>query len=126
MMLMPAAPDGLHEEMETDEPPTNSKVLMAFENGSLALLATTSLPAYRALAALQGYLTNTLSHPLGLNPRSYRNAEADISIGGRAVLDGNVLKIWNELGSWKRSEGTIKTGLMDWELRELLRTACSL
>ena len=126
MTLMPAPPDSLDEQVETDEPLTSSKILMASENGSLALLATISLPAYRALAALQGYLTNTLSHPLGLNPRSYRNAEADISIGGRAVLDGNVLKIWNELGSWKQSEGTFRTGLTDWELRELLWSACSL
>ena len=112
--------------LPTDSGAPDGRILIASKNGSLSLLSTVEHSAYRALTALQSYLTSTLSHPLGLNPRLYRSVEADISVGGRAVLDGNILKTWNELGSWKQAEAIDRTGLSAWELRELLSKTCVL
>lgn len=47
--------------------------------------------------------------------------EADQTAGGRAILDGDILKRWMELGSWKRVEGVGRAGMeTEWEIRELL------
>lgn len=70
---------------------------------------------------MQAYLTNTLPHSLGLNPRGYRAAESDNAVGGRVVLDGDVLKRWMELGSWKRVEGVARAGAdTEWDIKNLL------
>ncbi|MCJ1478715.1 mRNA cleavage and polyadenylation factor subunit [Lambiella insularis] len=97
------------------------RILIGSQNGSLSLLSSLTPSAYRTLAAMQAYLTNTLPHPLGLNPRAYRAAESDNAVGGRAVLDGDVLKRWMELGSWKRVEGVARAGVeSEWNIRGLL------
>jgi cleavage and polyadenylation specificity factor subunit 1 len=99
------------------------QVLCSSSNGSLSLLTTISPIAYRILAALQSYLTTTLPHPLGLNPKGYRAVDADLAVGGRAVLDGDVLKRWMELGAWKRAESVARVGLgSEWEVRALLES----
>ena len=107
--------------MDTSTYTTLSQILVTTTSGSLALLVSLSPNAYRTLAALQSYLTQTLPHPLGLNPKAYRAADADLSVGGRVTLDGSVLRRWVELGSWKRAESIARSGLGgDLEVRALL------
>ena len=44
-----------------------------------------------------------------------------MSVGGRGMLDGNVLRRWMELGSWKRAEGISRIGSEgEWEVKALL------
>jgi len=108
--------------MDTSTPPhIASSILLTSQTGSISLLTSVSPAAYRTLTALQSYLTNTLPHPLALNARAYRAVEADQTAGGRAILDGDILKRWMELGSWKRVEGVGRAGMeTEWEIRELL------
>jgi cleavage and polyadenylation specificity factor subunit 1 len=82
------------------------QLLLSSTTGSLTVLAPLSSKSYRSLSALQSYLLNTLPSAAGLNPRAYRAVDADVAVGGRAVLDGSILvRGWGELGSWKRAEG---------------------
>jgi len=108
--------------MDTSTPPhILSSILLTSQTGSISLLTSLSPASYRTLSALQAYLTNTLPHPLALNARAYRAVEADQTVGGRAILDGDILKRWMELGSWKRVEGVGRAGLeSEAEVRELL------
>jgi len=108
--------------MDTSTPPhIPSSILLTSQTGSISLLTSLSPASYRTLSALQAYLTNTLPHPLALNARAYRAVEADQTVGGRAILDGDILKRWMELGSWKRVEGVGRAGLeSEAEVRELL------
>ncbi|MCJ1285002.1 mRNA cleavage and polyadenylation factor subunit [Xylographa opegraphella] len=104
-----------------DTPASLHQILLTSQNGAISLLSSLTPSAYRTLAAMQAFLTNTLPHPLGLNPRAYRSAEADNTVGGRVMLDGDVLKRWKELGSWKRAEGMARAGLeAEWEFEGLL------
>ncbi|MCJ1436137.1 mRNA cleavage and polyadenylation factor subunit [Xylographa pallens] len=114
--------DGRATSVSSDDTPASlHQILLTSQTGAVSLLSSLTPSAYRTLAAMQAYLTNTLPHPLGLNPRAYRSAEADNTVGGRAVLDGDVLKRWKELGSWKRAEGMARAGLdAEWEFEVLL------
>lgn len=124
-----SAADG--EEMDTsDDNPSSTaqQILVTNQSGAISLItnltttaATNAADSYRTLSALQTYLSSTLPHPLGLNSKPYRNVEVDMSVGGRAVLDGNVLRRWMELGSWKRAEGVTRIGCEgEWEVLGLL------
>jgi cleavage and polyadenylation specificity factor subunit 1 len=96
-------------------------ILITSQTGAISLLTSLSLSDYRTLSALQAYLTNTISHPLALNAKAYRAVEADSSIGGRAILDGDILKKWMDLASWKRVEGVSRAGAeSEWEMQRLL------
>jgi len=107
--------------MDMDSPRATQHVLATGGNGSISLITPLSVQAYRTLTALQAYMMNTLPHPLGLNPRGFRLAEADASVGGRLIIDGDILKRWMDLGSWKRIDGMSKAGVdSEWELRMLL------
>ena len=118
------------DDMDVDERDQNqaqNQILITSQTGAVSLItplpeaSTTATDAYRNLAALQTYLTNTLPHPLGLSPKAYRNVNVDMSVGGRAILDGNVLRRWMELGSWKRAEGVSRIGAEgEWEVKALL------
>jgi cleavage and polyadenylation specificity factor subunit 1 len=113
---------------EEDQSAIRHQILMTSSTGAISLITplpdsrgVSSADSYRSLAALQTYLTSTLPHPLGLSPKAYRNVEVDMSIGGRAMLDGNVLRRWMELGSWKRAEGVARIGSEgEWEVKALL------
>ena len=60
-------------------------------------------------------------YPLGLSSKAYRAVEVDMTIGGRAMLDGNVLRRWMDLGSWKRAESVMRVGVdVEWEVRTML------
>ena len=125
---MPTSWERLREatEMDTETLETASphQVLVASSTGALALLTPLSASQYRSLASLQAWLgTTALTHPLSLGPRGRRNVDADLSVGGRTILDGDVLSRWNELGSWKRAEGVTRAGAdAEWEVRAMLET----
>ena len=117
------------EGMEVDEDPNQNPQQLLITNQTGAISLITNIPdnhampagdSYRTLSALQTYLTSTLPHPLGLSPKAYRNVDVDMSVGGRAMLDGNVLRRWMELGSWKRAEGISRIGSSEWQLKALL------
>lgn len=131
MILLPRTPtawERLNASADADAMDTSTtkgnlghQILCNSANGSLSLLTTLAPAAYRTLAALQSYLTTTLAHPLGLNPKAHRAADADLSVGGRVLLDGDVLRRWTELGAWKRAESVARVGLgSEWEVRALL------
>jgi cleavage and polyadenylation specificity factor subunit 1 len=129
MSLLPRSPTSsevlaaqLHDTMDTDQPSHPAhQILLTAQTGAISLLTPLSTSSYRTLAALQSYLTNTLLHHAGLNPRAYRNVDADLAVGGRPIIDGNVLKRWMELGSWKRAEGLGRSGAEgEWDLRRLI------
>ena len=111
-----------------EQPTIQHQVLVTSQSGAISLITPLPVAAtgaatdsYRALAALQTYLTSTLPHPLGLSPKAFRNVEVDMSVSGRAMLDGNVLRRWTELGSWKKAEAVVRTGGEgEWEVRALL------
>ena len=120
-----------HDDMQVDgqeHPRIEQQILVTSQSGAISLITPipvaatgASTDSYRTLGALQSYLTSTLSHPLGLSPKSYRNVEVDLSVSGRAMLDGNLLKRWTELGSWKKAEAIARTGGEgEWEIRALL------
>ncbi|KAL9112003.1 MAG: hypothetical protein Q9227_003623 [Pyrenula ochraceoflavens] len=70
------------------------QILISHTTGALSLLSPLpSEPAYRRLSSLQTILTTSSSHPCGLNPRAHRRVETD-GMGGRGVLDGNLLQGW--------------------------------
>ena len=111
-----------------EHPRIQHQILIPSQSGAIALITPIPVAAtgassdsYRTLAALQSYLSSTLSHPLGLSPKAYRNVEVDMGVSGRAMLDGNLLRRWTELGSWKKAEAIARTGGEgEWEIRALL------
>ena len=96
---------------------STQSVLLTSSTGAISLLTPLSPSIYRTLSALQSFLISTLPHPLSLNPRSYRQQSETVVDGmgrgglGRGVLDGNILRRWRELGSWKRREGEGRCGV---------------
>lgn len=83
----------------TPSNPAPHALLISTQSGALGLL--TPIPStseysetiYRRLSTLSQLLSSSLEHSLGLNPRAHRAAETD-GVGGRAVLDGEVLRRW--------------------------------
>ncbi|KAK3177207.1 hypothetical protein OEA41_008536 [Lepraria neglecta] len=109
------------------ESPSSSPVLITTQSGSLALLTALPPSAHRTLSSLQSHIQNTLPHPLGLNPRSYRLPSSGtvgvadgVGMGRGGIIDGNVVKRWMEGGSWRRWGGADAGGEGD-EVRGLLR-----
>ena len=131
MTLLPREPtqyelsvsNPIDSESSKDPDYASQAILYTSTTGALSLLTPLSPSVFRTLSALQSYLTTTLPHFLGLNPRAFRNVEADLSVGGRAIVDGNILKRWMELGSWKRSEGVSRVGEDgEWAVRGALES----
>ena len=121
LLLLPPNPSN------PSQPPS---VLLTSSSGSISVLTPLSPTAHRTLSALQSHLQSTLPHHLGLNPKAYRNVTESVgaesgmgmgfSGGGRQIIDGNVVRRWNEAGRWKRWEGGMHGGGEE-GLRELLR-----
>lgn len=103
-------------DMDIDNILATQQVLIASQNGSLALVTSVSEEAYRRLSALQSQLTNTIEHPGGLNPRAFRAVESD-GTGGRGVVDGNLLRQWLNLGKQRQAEIAGRVGATEWEIR---------
>lgn len=107
--------------MDVDVTITAHNVLIASQNGSLALVTTITEESYRRLSALQTQLANTLEHPGGLNPRAFRAVESD-GAGGRGMVDGTLLRQWLSLGRQRQAEIAGRVGATEWEIKADLET----
>ncbi|KAJ5491547.1 Protein c.t1.c1 [Penicillium diatomitis] len=103
-------------DSDSPSPHATHQVLLASQNGSLALITSVSEESYRRLSALQSQLTNTIEHPCGLNPRAFRAVESD-GTGGRGMVDGNLLRQWLNLGKQRQAEISGRVGATQWEIR---------
>lgn len=117
----PSAADTDAMETDTDLPPSPpaqppNHVLLTTQSGALGLLTPINETVYRRLGALQAFLTNSLDHACGLNPRGYRAVETE-RFGSRGIVDGTVLRRWSELSSGRRVEAVAKVGVEEGELR---------
>ncbi|KAI9806954.1 MAG: mRNA cleavage and polyadenylation factor subunit [Piccolia ochrophora] len=112
----------------------NSSVLLhTTTSGAIALLTPLPEPSYRRLAAVSSALTTAVDWACGLNPRAYRagggGAAAGVGMGVGAaggggaggVLDGAVLRRWDELGVARRREIEARVGSEGGEIRGDLR-----
>ncbi|EER40763.1 cleavage factor two protein 1 [Histoplasma capsulatum var. duboisii H88] len=109
-------PDADPDMMDLDSSGPLHHVLVTSETGSIALITPVSETSYRRLSALQSQLANTLEHPCGLNPRAFRAVESD-GIGGRGMVDGDLVKRWLDLGTQRKAEIANRVGADVWEIR---------
>ncbi|KAK2798780.1 mRNA cleavage and polyadenylation factor subunit [Onygenales sp. PD_10] len=110
-----SSPDGA-DMMDIDTNTATHQVLVTSETGSIAVITPLSEAAYRRLSALQSQLINTLEHPCGLNPRGFRAVESD-GIGGRGMIDGDLLMRWMDLSTQRKAEIAGRVGAGEWEIR---------
>ncbi|RMZ91447.1 hypothetical protein DV736_g1312, partial [Chaetothyriales sp. CBS 134916] len=118
----------LRSTFRTGDAPTTITLLprtpTSYESGALAVLTSLSEFSYRRLSTLQNILTTQLSHACSLNPRAYRQVETD-GMGGRGVIDGEIVKRWVGLSSQQKVNLADKVGARGvWEVRgdlELIR-----
>ncbi|OAX83062.1 hypothetical protein ACJ72_02580 [Emergomyces africanus] len=110
------APDSNADMIDLDSSGPLHQVLVSSETGSIALITPVSETSYRRLSALQSQLINTLEHPCGLNPRAFRAVESD-GIGGRGMIDGDLLRRWLDLGTQRKAEIANRVGADVWEIR---------
>jgi CPSF A subunit-like protein len=93
-----------------------SVLMMASESGVLSTLTPLSESSYARLASLSSQLMASLPVLAGTNPKAYRTCNPDLpkpgvdTAGGRVVVDGCILRRWNELGSGRRAELAGKGG----------------
>ncbi|KIY00921.1 uncharacterized protein Z520_03587 [Fonsecaea multimorphosa CBS 102226] len=107
--------DDSHNTNTQPQPP--SQILITTQSGSLALLTPLREATYRRLSTLQNTILATLDHqPASLNPRAYRQVETD-GIGGRGVIDGDLVRRWWETSTQQRVNSANKAGGSIWELR---------
>ncbi|KAJ5663769.1 Cleavage/polyadenylation specificity factor A subunit C-terminal [Penicillium longicatenatum] len=104
------------DEMDVDHAIATQNVLIASQNGSMALVTTVAEESYRRLSALQSQLTNTIEHPGGLNPRAFRAVESD-GASGRGMVDGTLLRQWLSLGKQRQADFAGRVGATEWEIR---------
>ena len=136
MLLLPRTPTAYERATTTttsspspDDPSPSpstpqTQLLLLSQTGSLSLLTPLSDATYRRLSALQNILSNTSSHPCSLNPRAYRAVETD-GMGGRGVIDGELIKRWHELSSAQKANLADKVGSKGvWEVRGDLEGVC--
>ena len=93
---------GSSEDSEDNERP--HQILLTTSSGALALITPLSEPAYRRLSAVQTFLINSLDHACGLNPRAFRAVQDAEGLASRGILDGGLLRRWNELNAQRRTE----------------------
>lgn len=104
-------------------------VITTSSTGCISVLLPLSEFQYRRLSTLTTHLANTLSHPLGLNPKMYRidRDAPDSMAGSRTVVDGTLLSRWMELGSQKRAEVAGRVGIDVDQIRDdLVDLQCGL
>ncbi|EXJ92763.1 hypothetical protein A1O3_01315 [Capronia epimyces CBS 606.96] len=93
------------------------RILLSTQEGSLCMLTPVPEATYRRLSTLQNTLMTTLDfHACSLNPRAYRQVETD-GIGGRGVIDGNLVQRWWETSTQQRVASADKAGASVWEVR---------
>lgn len=85
---------------------SNYEILITTTTGAICLLSPLSESQYRRLGTLANHLSNALSHACGLNPKAYRisSQAPEAVIGGRPVVDGELLFRWMDLGAGRRAE----------------------
>lgn len=98
-------------------------VLLTSQTGSMALITPLSTQSYRRLSTLQNILMNQLEQACGLNPRAFRAVETD-GMGGRGIIDGEVVKRWLGLSSWHKASLADKVGGTVWEVRGDIEAVC--
>lgn len=84
------------------------------------MLTPLSEQEYRRLSSLASQLSTSLPHFGGLNPKAYRAPASTAAVGrfppavdagvGRSIVDGAMLKRWNELGAGRKAEITGRVG----------------
>jgi cleavage and polyadenylation specificity factor subunit 1 len=104
------------DDMDVDATYARHQILMTTQEGGLALITPLSDQAYRRLSTMQNILISNLEHPCGLNPRAYRNVETD-GIGGRGMIDGNVVQRWMDQSSQHKASTADKIGGTVWDIR---------
>ncbi|KAJ5920682.1 hypothetical protein N7516_011540 [Penicillium verrucosum] len=114
-------PESSEEAMDVDETFAKHQVLIASQNGSLALVTSVAEESYRRLSALQSQLINTVDHPAGLNARAFRAIESD-GAAGRGMVDGNLLRLWLNMGKQRQAEIAGRVGATEWEIKADLET----
>lgn len=102
--------DGAHPTKPQEQ------LLYTSKSGVLVLVTPIDENMYRRLNTIQSYLANQLDHPCALNPRAYR-AVADEGLASRGVVDGTLLRRWNELSSLRKAEACAKAGVEEWVVR---------
>ncbi|MCJ1313039.1 mRNA cleavage and polyadenylation factor subunit [Agyrium rufum] len=119
------------ESLETVEDDVNTAatqphaVLFASPTGCLSIIQPLPQQTYLSLLSLQTTFQNpsagSTNHYLGLNPKEFRRAEGDFSVGGRVILDGNLLRrgVVGVRGSQgvdaRRLVGEVMNGRVDWD-----------
>lgn len=96
---------------------TKQQILISTQSGSLCMLTPIPEASYRRLSTLQNVLLTTLDfQACSLNPRAYREVETD-GIGGRGIIDGNLVRRWWEISTQQRVASADKAGGSIWEVR---------
>jgi cleavage and polyadenylation specificity factor subunit 1 len=106
------------DEMDIDNTPSypRHQILLCTQEGSLGLITPLSDATYRRLSTLQNLLISNLEQPCGLNARAYRDVQTD-GIGGRGMIDGNVVVRWLDQSSQHQASTADKIGGSVWEIR---------
>ncbi|KAL8998200.1 MAG: hypothetical protein Q9169_002685 [Polycauliona sp. 2 TL-2023] len=115
----PSSPSSSHPTNPSSPAPANPSpsLLLTSTSGSLSLLTPLTHQTHRTLSALQTHLHSTLPHPLGLNPRAFRNVEGAEGIVGTTtagrggVIDMVLVRRWMEGGRWRWWEGGAGAGV---------------
>jgi cleavage and polyadenylation specificity factor subunit 1 len=107
---------GSSDSMEIGSDSARQQVLVTTQEGGLALITPLSESTYRRLSALQNLLITNTEQACGLNPRAYRAVETD-GIGGRAVIDGDMVRKWLDQSTQHKSSLADKAGGTVWEVK---------
>ena len=102
--------------MDLDLNIAEQQLLLTTQEGALSLITPLSEQSYRRLSTLQNLLVTNLEHPCGLNPRAYRSVETD-GIGGRGMIDGNLVMRWLDQSSQHQASLADKIGATIWDIR---------
>ncbi|KAI9713774.1 MAG: mRNA cleavage and polyadenylation factor subunit [Chrysothrix sp. TS-e1954] len=96
--------DAMDVDHDNSKAKSLHQVLFTSSSGALGLLTPLTEAAYRRLGVLQTFLTSTLDHACGLNPRAYRAVHDAEGLASRGVLDGGLLCRWPELNTQRRTD----------------------
>ena len=107
--------------MDVDVVCAPQQLVISSQEGGLALITPLSEKSYQRLSTLQNILTANLEHPCGLNPRAYRAVETD-GVGGRGMIDGNVVQRWLDQSSQHQASIADKAGGTRWLIRSDLES----
>ncbi|MCJ1355724.1 MAG: mRNA cleavage and polyadenylation factor subunit [Icmadophila ericetorum] len=116
--LLPPRPNKTPTEDTTSLP---HHILLTSPLGTLSLLSPlppTGSHSYSQMQSLANHLQNTLLQPAGLNPKMFRASTVDVGLGGRGVVDGNLLRRVGEEGGsgsvGKIGNGRASGGVRGW------------